>query len=174
VLLFVRAAHRAGYLDEPRYREQRARWLKVVDDTLGQGRRTDAYSRSIAWVVGYAAGARTKEEGEEALEALPRYEPLPPASTRGTDVDLVIGVVYALAGQPAVALPRFETVARSCYRLENPFAWVFGVQWKGQALAALGEKAQAAEAFSQVQKVWGEARPRSVTAEKVAQQLAQP
>jgi serine/threonine-protein kinase len=171
VLLFVREAHRAGYLDDAGFLEQRARWVKVVDDTIGHGRRTDAYSRSIAWVVGYAAGARTKEDGEEALRELPRYQPLPPAGTRGTDIDLVTGVVYALAGQPKVALPRFESVVRSCYRLENPFAWVYGMQWKGQALEAMGEKAPARAAFEAVRKTWGAARPRSVMAERAAQRL---
>ena len=171
VLLFVREAHRAGYMDEATFVAQRARWLKVVDDTIAKGRRTDAYSKSIAWVVGYAAGARSKEDGVEAMRELPRYQPLPPPGARGTDIDLVIGVVYALADQPALALPRVETVAKSCYRLENPFAWVYGMHWKGQVLEALGKKAEAAEAFGAVTKTWGGARPKSVMAERAQKHL---
>ncbi len=134
----------------------------------------DPYSRSVEWVVGHAAGARTRALAVEALEAMPRYEPIPPPGVRGTEVDLVTAAVYRFSGRPRESLPYIEAADKSCFRLENPIAWMMTQRAMGDTLAALGDVLGARAAYQQVIDTWGKSRPRCVTVDEARKSLAAP
>ncbi|MBL8956105.1 MAG: hypothetical protein JNK82_35355, partial [Myxococcaceae bacterium] len=160
-LVMVSAARSLGVLDREAGRVERQRWLAPVVEAQERAGGTDPYSKSVAWVVGYAINATDEESAREALDAMPRYAPIPPPGLRGTDVDLVISSIYLLLGRPEDARPYSETVARSCLRLENPYAWVFGQQQHGKVLAALGEEEAARALYQRVIDAWQGAKPAS-------------
>jgi hypothetical protein len=161
-LLFLGLAREAGGIAQSELERERARWLGLVAATRRRvGARTDPYAKAYPWVVGYAAGAGTRDDALAALAVLPDYQPLPAPGAREGDVDLVIGKVYVLAGQADRGLPYVESAARSCFRLENPFAWVYAQHMLGEAYAARGDRPAALAAYREVLRVWAHAKPRS-------------
>jgi serine/threonine-protein kinase len=173
LLLFAVVAHELCEMPDDVYRAERTRLLALAETARrNAGNLDDPYLRLLPWIVGYAAGTRTSSEANEALVALPAYGSIPAAGISPTDTDLVFGVVYLAAGMPARARPYLDGVARTCFRLKNPIAWVFGVVNRAHMLAELGERDAARGELQRVIDRWGRARPRSVHADEAASMLA--
>jgi eukaryotic-like serine/threonine-protein kinase len=75
---------------------------------------------------------------------------------------------------PAAHLPAQGPLAKlgACHPLVDPFAFVRAGLALGQELEAKGDKAGACGAYQKVLERWGQAKPRSVTAEKARQRAA--
>jgi eukaryotic-like serine/threonine-protein kinase len=125
----------------------------------------------MPWIVGYAAGTQNAEQAHETIEALPAYEPLPEPGAHESDVDLVIGQVFAQGGQPARARPYLERAAHSCLLLENPYATLYAKRRLGDLLLATGEPARGRVELETLLSYWGEARPGSIFADAAREAL---
>jgi serine/threonine-protein kinase len=161
-LLFLGILQRAGGMEARERDEQRQHWIGIYDRTLrAAGGEVDVYTHALPWVLGYAAGTTSVAEARTAIAALPRFEPLPAPGAHEGDIDLVIGQVFALDGQPARALPYLERAAQACLLLENPFATLYALHRFGTMLARAGESGRARRAYETVLRYWGNAQPHS-------------
>lgn len=154
-------AERAGGLLSPSaFDEKRADWASRWEVRL-----PESY-RPYAWLHGYARVALTREDAQEALEALPRFGGIP-RFTPLTFGDAFVGKTYFLADRAAEAMPYLQRAARSCLALDHPVDHTQSEALLGQALAQQGDTSGACSAFSVVLSRWGNARPRSLTADAV-------
>jgi serine/threonine protein kinase/tetratricopeptide (TPR) repeat protein len=146
---------------DPRRREWVERQLK-----------SPSGSGSLTWALGWAVPASTREDANEALAALAGNAKL--ALPRGGEgmmprhasVDSAAGHVLLLAGKPSDAVPYLRRAAHNCLALTEPFEHLHASFDLGQALEATGDKPGACAAYKVVLTHWGNAKPRSVTAEK--------
>jgi serine/threonine protein kinase len=122
----------------------------------------------LVWVFAYAATALTAGEAKGAIDALPRFVPLTSFMQGQTPIepDAYAGRTYWLAGKPAEAIPYLKRAVDNCTAPLEPAVHMHAALNLGQALEATGDKAGACAAFKVVVDRWGNAKPRSVTAEK--------
>ncbi len=168
ILQFAQWLYARGAMDRAALDKYRGEWLAAAN-RAGVSKKPGA--RILPWFSGYVLGVRTPDLAKEALDALGPYLPLPEPGLLNTASDVGIGVVYALGGQPDAARTYLESVARSCYRLDNPFAYVLALEQLGALREASGDVAGARQAYQEIVDLWGEARPRSVRAERAKARL---
>ena len=119
----------------------------------------------LSWFLAYAATAVDAEDARAALEAMPRYLPLPDVLARDDTMDDAFGTTYLLAGKVDLALPYLQRAARSCSALDHPLTQTAAHLHLGTALEALGDRPAACAAYRTVLERWGSAKPRSVSAD---------
>jgi serine/threonine-protein kinase len=154
-LWILSVERRGGRITSDEYAARRAQWL----ERKGPVARGDAQGRSGLWALAYALQAETEDEAREAMAALP---------DSGLRIALsdeymseATGRVLVLTGKPREAIPYLEAEATCTIDF-------FGVRanyWLGRAREALGEKERACAAYGAVLAYWGDAKPRSVTAD---------
>jgi eukaryotic-like serine/threonine-protein kinase len=162
--LLLAALRGAGKISREAFVARRDQWARDWD------RRIARPFRNYIWLHGYAATVSSLEDARDALSALPRYEPLPPYRIQ-TLVDAGVGFTFLLAGQSDEALNWLEQATRSCRALVFPVEYVRAHYWLGQAREMRGDKPAACVAFQTVLDRWGEAKPRSVTADKSRERM---
>jgi eukaryotic-like serine/threonine-protein kinase len=121
--------------------------------------------RGYVWISGYAATARTADDAAHALEVLPRLGPLPPFAPK-TVAEASIGNVYLLAGRVDEAAPLIERGAATCLAFERPMDHTHAQLLLGTVREARGDRLGACSAYAAVLARWGDAKPRSITADK--------
>jgi serine/threonine-protein kinase len=134
-----------------------------------QARLARAYHPYV-WIYGHARSARTREQAEAALAALPRYGPIPWYRAQ-LGADAHIGRAFLLAGRAQEALPYLENASSSCLPFQDPFAWVQANAWLGEAREKTGDVAGACGAYARLLSRWGGA-PRSVTSRYAKARIA--
>ena len=122
------------------------------------------------WFPGYALPADTPEDASAALAALDAYEPLP-AKEFFSVPEALAGRVYLLASKATDAIPRLERGVASCTALDEPILHTRALLDLGRAREATGDKVGACDEYKAVVARWGEAKPRSVTAEAARARL---
>jgi serine/threonine protein kinase/tetratricopeptide (TPR) repeat protein len=160
-----------GSLSRAAYREARDAWL--ADRATHE--RIAGQPKGFDWSLAFSHAVLDRAEALEALEALPRFMPLPDASSRTPDIDEPIANVYILAGRPAEALPFALRAARSCLGLDAPLEATRAYFRIGQASAMLGDRDSACRAYRQVVARWGGNGARkepSVTAREATAAIA--
>jgi eukaryotic-like serine/threonine-protein kinase len=162
VFLF-RVAQAGGKISKEQFESLRKRWLtaSVEGDDAPVG---------ASWVFAYAAPAETEADARSALVALPPDTDLERA--RFFNVDAHVGKVYLLAGRQDEAVRWLQRSAASCWVLRDVLAHTRGLLFLGQALEAKGDTAGACAAYGRVVDRWGNAKPRSITAEKAKARTA--
>jgi hypothetical protein len=117
-----------------------------------------------AWVVLYAGTAMSAADARTALDALPSYSPLP---AFGHDVfkNRAMGNTLFLAGRLDEALPYLRRAVTACYSNDFVFSHHRAAETLGEALEATGDAASACAAYANVLLTWGNAKPRSKTAD---------
>jgi serine/threonine protein kinase len=172
-LLFLGVAELAGAISAADHDLQRQQWLdRFARSIESSGGAVDSYTRTFPWVVGYAATARTPEMARKALAVLPAYEPLPAPGQRDSDIDVVIGQVFALGGDSQRAQPYLEHATRSCFLFEYPIATLYAKSLLGQLLIERGELDRGSRELEIVLHYWGNARPYSRDAAEAGRALA--
>ncbi len=164
MLLLRRAVHTGG-LSAGEFEERRAAWVAARQQTSGA-------EPALVWVYGYALPAQNADEAKAALAALPRFGRLvwfPMA--RSGNPDAAVGHVYLLAGRFDEALPFLKKAAASCNLGAWPFLQQNAALDLGATLEHLGDERGACDAYKGVVDRWGNAKPRSVTAEKARARL---
>jgi serine/threonine-protein kinase len=157
--LALAAARRAGRMTRQEFEVRRAGWVR------GWSGRISADFRGFIWLHGYAATVESAEDAREALAALPAYEPLPrfrPLTMAGA----AAGLTFLLGGRTEEAVTWLRQATKSCRALAFPLEHTRAHEWLGQALEARGDKEGACAAYKVVLDGWGNAKPRSVTAER--------
>ncbi len=125
------------------------------------------------WATVYAGFAETLDEAREAVDALPAYLPFPPDSRHTPAFDAEVGKAFALAGRFDEAVPLLSSVTRACIALGSPQLQTRAFYFLGLALEGKGDLEAAKRAYQVVVDRWGNAKPRSTTAEKARQRIAQ-
>jgi len=152
------AAFAGGQLGRAEMMARRDGWLGAWTE------RVTPAARSYLWLYGHAAVTASTGDAREALGALSRLEPLPPYRPM-TLVDAAVGRTFLLGGQVQEAARWLEQGARRCEALGFPVEHTRAHLWLGQAREASGDRKGACAAYRVVLDRWGDARPRSVTAE---------
>jgi serine/threonine-protein kinase len=149
------AERQAGLLPA---REARARGEQWRRDWLA---RLSGEPPPALWVMGEARMVETEAEAAHALASRPLLERLP----RDLDPDAV-GNVSLLARRYEEAEPLLRSAAHACFVLDAPFDVVRASLHLGLALEGRGDHDGACAAYREVLARWGDARPRSVTADR--------
>jgi serine/threonine-protein kinase len=158
-------AYRAGVLSRSAFVAQRDAWIRAKFD-LPEVKS----ARGALWELGYAAIAETADEAREALDALPRFEPLPKGWSYEME-DAYVGRTYLLAGRPSEAVPWLQKATHNCNTLIMPIDHTRAHLWLGQALEQTGDPPGACEAYAVVEQRWGHATPPSVTAKLARERM---
>jgi serine/threonine-protein kinase len=153
------AQRRAGLLSPDDFEARRREWV----DAWAQ--RAQPGYLPFVWLHGYAAVAETAGDAQRALDEQPSFGPIPRYAPY-TPGDAYIGTTYYLAGRMSEALPFLRRAARSCMALAWPFEHTRALLALGETQAALGLREEACSSYGVVLARWGNARPRSVTADK--------
>jgi serine/threonine-protein kinase len=153
------AERRAGLLSAAETETQRDEWIASWSKRVG------ADNRPFLWLYAYAAPAETKEDALRALAEEPKYGGAP-KYTRWALGDFYRGKTYLLVGRVDEAIPLLYRASRSALALSAPFDHTHANLLLGRALAGVGRKEEACAAFRVVLARWGNAKPRSVSAEE--------
>jgi serine/threonine-protein kinase len=136
------------------------------------------------WTIVRLSGNPTPEEAKEDLAVAPPMAVL--EVRRPTVLDIPnrafrVGMAFLRTGSPAIARPWLEQATRACvwdWRTDpvmpDQFAFpqVQAYLAVGEAREATGDKAGAREAYREVLRRWGDAKPKSVTADEARARLA--
>jgi serine/threonine-protein kinase len=117
------------------------------------------------WFEVYATPAFSAADAREALDALPRYTPLPPYEGNVVN-ECLMGRVLLLAGRVDEALAHLRRAMSACFSPDSTRSHQYAAELLGEALEAKGDKDGACAAYGEVLLHWGNAKPRSVTADK--------
>jgi len=147
----------AGDIDDNEYATRRDRWIAEWN------RRGTRFSGEI-WLAAQAMPARTPAEAKAAVAARPAdFEPI--LLFRLGNYAVHFGRVYALAGDLDAARRYLEDGTAQCRQLYSPLPRIRAHDELGRVYEALGHTAKACEQYAAVLARWGEARPKSVTAD---------
>jgi tetratricopeptide (TPR) repeat protein len=163
-LLGIAYGHRL--LSRDQWARSTAAWQKEQED---RGRLNAFEGWVLRW--GSIAGGRNdaraalEEEPNEAAESAPAPTLL---SFYVGFMEAFEGRIRLLAGDAVRAEPLLDAAARSCQGLAQPFLNTRAHLWLGMAHEELEHTREACEAYGVVRRRWGQAVPRSVTAEEAA------
>ena len=163
-LRLARLALRKGGLSRSAFDARRATWL-------------DAQKRSVAqpgltWAYAYAATAETREEADAAFAALSAFAPLSSFAYYVGIPDAEIGSAYFLAGRVDEAVTHLSRAVANCAGFRHPFVHARAAMQLGQALEQKGEPRRACDAYRDVVTRWGNAKPRSISAERAKARMS--
>jgi serine/threonine-protein kinase len=153
----LQALRRAGRMTKADLRAERDRFIIEWRPRLGPD-----YQPHL-WLITYANLAEDDADAREALDALPSFNGLP-SMFASLGEELSIGRVYLLAGQLDEAIPWLSQAAHAC-RLADVRVVEANLEL-GEALERKGDKDKSCAAYAYVLRRWGNAKPKSVTADE--------
>jgi serine/threonine-protein kinase len=129
------------------------------------------------WVAVYVYDDPSPTMARDAVSKMPSAPELEALraelSKRGDSANLAAaGITLARAGHADLAIPWLQQGVKPCLRYQILFIRMHAELELGKALAAAGDNAGAREAFETILRYWGEAKPRSVTADEARRRLA--
>jgi hypothetical protein len=145
----------------------RDRWLARQPP---QSTRTNTLA--TRWMSAFAFPARSHEDGQAALAALPRFEAPRRAFARMPLEEEAIGRATLLAGDVAGAVPHLRTAAHSCWGVFAPIEETRAALELGNAYEQSGRRADACTEYARVAARWGAARASTTAAEARARQAS--
>ncbi len=171
-LYFARVALPPDRPPPPAFEIQRRAW---IEQRLASG----ASRGSMMWTYAYALPALTAAEAKAAIEALPENAPRAVPSFGGWGFsgrvgspDASAGHVYLLAGQLDDAIVHLRRAADACDVYDSTLDHVRASLDLGRALEEKGDRDGACAAYRSVLARWGQAKPRSVTADAARERTA--
>ena len=153
-----RQAVRPGGLARSELVARRAAWIE-------EERRNLAHP-GLIWTYAYASSAETPEEANEALRALPEFAPLTSVVHYVGIPDAEVGKTYLLAGDVDQAIAYLTKAVATCVAFRHPFVHTRAQLQLGEAFERKGNTSGACGAYQKVVERWGNAKPRSISAEK--------
>ena len=127
-------------------------------------------TRSFVWMYAYANPAETAIDAQVAVAREPEFDPLSRFKPLSL-ADEAIGRAYALAGRTDDAIATLTRATHTCFPVDFPIEHTRAHYFLGVAEEAKGDVPAACAAYRVVRERWGEARPRSVTAELAAARI---
>jgi tetratricopeptide (TPR) repeat protein len=153
------ALHKARRIPDVEFRSKRAAWAEESKAKL------PPRLANNAWLMFYADTVVTPADATEAFEALPRFSPLP--SFEGDAwAERVMGDALLLVGRVDEAIPHLRHAVTACFDPEHVYSHNVAARLLGEALEVSGDKTGACAAYATVLARWGQAKPRSSTADK--------
>ncbi len=168
---FFEFLFRAGKLDRASFVERRSRWLDAETEHDRAADKVTARQASMTWTKAYAAFVESPAEAKEALDALPKYLPLTPASQAPLWYNFSVGKTMLHGGRADEAVTRLHRVANACVALRHPMLHTRAHLLLGQAYEARGDVASAKRAYQVVIDRWGAATPPSTSARAARDRL---
>ena len=162
---------RGGKISQPDLDERRKSWQR--DQEANETQQEIMRLGPFRWAQLYAGFAESADEAKDALGKLNDFLPLPPDSRRTAAFDAEIGKSYALAGNAEAALGPLRRVTSACIALGSPILQTRSFYFLGMALETKGDLDGAKAAYQTVIDRWGNAKPRSRTAEDAKKRLKQ-
>lgn len=160
-MAFLEAKRRGGALDAAGFAAAREAWASGWVDGTGDT------MQAAVWFIGYAAPARSEAEAREALAAQPPLQPAAFYTQMAPKVEMWLGGLHSMAGDPESALPHLQIAARSCTALDEPIQHTVATFRLGLVREQRNDKPGACAAYRTVLGRWGRARG-SVTAQAAA------
>jgi tRNA A-37 threonylcarbamoyl transferase component Bud32/tetratricopeptide (TPR) repeat protein len=154
----MRIAARAGAISEPDLRARRDAWYGAATRVLSSD-----VDRLRAWELAYGLGIEREDEALEALSVWPADIQRPSATQ---EIDASLGRALWLGGKQGEAQPYLERYSLRCSRWEDILSSMREDLLYGRVLEARGDRDRACPVFAAILARWGEAKPRSVTAEE--------
>jgi serine/threonine-protein kinase len=150
----------AGAISEDDLRASRAKFLEEWGRLSSRTR----FVRGVEWVLGHGGLVESKADADDALRELPAFSPIP-VGQRTSMNDDALGRARLFAGDVAGAVAPLRRASRMCTAMDDPFRHVRVHLLLGRALEA-SDAAAACDTYKVVIERWGDAKPRSVTAEE--------
>jgi tetratricopeptide (TPR) repeat protein len=173
-----RILERTGDISVQELEQRRNEWL---DRTMATAATEDAASTTAVekaeiWALAYVHGIEQKDEAVEALTNQPAgahwsqlyhhylvdYYPL----------DAALGRAFWLGGKHSEAMKYLERTFERCDRVPSIFVTMRSALLYGRALEEQRNKEKACNVYRDILARWGDARPRSVTAEEAERRSA--
>ncbi len=161
---FFEFLFRAGKIDRAAFVEKRSRWLDAENERDRAADKVTARQASMTWTKAFAAFVESPEEAKEALDALPKYLPLTPASQAPIWYNFSVGKTMLYGGRTDEAVTRLHRVANACLALRHPQLHTRAHLLLGMAYEARGDVEAAKRAYGVVVERWGAASPPSTSA----------
>jgi serine/threonine-protein kinase len=139
---------RAKRITDDEFRAKRDEWVAAARAKLPPS------WAGMAWFTFYAMPARTPDEAREALDALPKFEPLAPYEGLEDDEESM-GRVLLLAGRGDDAEPHLRRAATVCAGPDELYPQLRATGELGQVLESRRDVAGACEAYARVIARWG-------------------
>jgi serine/threonine protein kinase/tetratricopeptide (TPR) repeat protein len=152
----------AGLLSKEELVAKRTAWLS------GWETKSPPFFHGYLWVQAFSETTFSPEDAREALAALPRYGGVPAVRSLNA---LSVGRIYWIAGDIDSAVRTLSVEARACNAYRWPFEHVRANYMLGRALQSKGDTKGACASYQAVIARWGNAKPRSVTAEEAATRM---
>jgi len=159
-----RQAVRPGGMPRAEFVRRRTAWIEAE-------RRNIAHP-GLTWTYAFASSAETEEEAIEALRVLPEYAPLSSVVHYAGIPDAEVGRTYLLAGRVGEAVPYLTKAVATCVAFRHPFVYTRAALELGEALERSRDASGACRAYHKVVDRWGNAKPRSISAEKAKARMA--
>jgi serine/threonine protein kinase/tetratricopeptide (TPR) repeat protein len=155
-MLMLRTSLHAGAVSREAFAKQRDEWV-------AKGQNAHSTDPGRVWVAAYVSGIEQPEEAAEALKALAKLPPGSPSQATRRNFGVEIGRMYLLAGRVSEALPLLRSENQACAGPGNGHKGSF---YLGQAFEQKGDANGACTAYQAVIDRWGNAKPRSITADR--------
>jgi serine/threonine protein kinase len=162
---------RGGKITQTDLDDRRKSWLR--DQEANETQQEVRRHAPFRWAELYASFAETADEAKDALAKLNDFLPMPPESNRSAGFEADVGKTYALASDFKEAVPALKRVTGACIALGAPVAQTRSFYYLGMALETQGDIEGAKAAYQTVVDRWGDAKPRSRTAEDAKKRLKQ-
>jgi len=168
-LVLLACKQEAGSMTSEEFGKQRDAW---VDELVADWKKQE---REIApgffWIQLHAQFVRDEETAKAALARKKEFLPMPVTVMGSASRHAIVGRALAMAGRAKEAVAELRPAMAACEELKDPLAYIGARYWYGVALEESGDDAGAKKAYEVVLARWGDAKPRSVTAERAEKRL---
>jgi serine/threonine-protein kinase len=153
----TRVAAHDGRLSLRDARARQKEWFESATGSTGEQR-----IRQTLWRLAYLEGIERRGDAEEALAIRPAAHQ---GSVLDDALDGSLGRALSLAGRRDEAIAYLARAHRRCDRLVSVVSAMRSDLVYGEALEKGGDRAGACDAYRSILARWGEAKPRSATAD---------
>ena len=160
---FARVVARTGAISASELSARRDAWLRTAAAAT-------VIQKAGAWGLAHALGIERADDALEALAATPA-EMTSRSGSPLIQLDALRGGALWLAGRGDEAEPLLRRAILRCDEMRNLFSRRRAELILGRVLEARGDKLPACEAYRDLVSRWGDAKPRSVTAEEARKRI---
>jgi eukaryotic-like serine/threonine-protein kinase len=150
---------------------KRKKQLWLEEEKRSDQRKERERSSGLRWWYMHGESVQTRAQATEAVAAIRDFSPLPVDARREPGFDLALGRAYARAEKYIEAKRELEKLVSGCRSFDHPLEDMHARYELATALQALGETGRAKQLYEEIVTAWGNAKPRSVTAEAAKTRL---
>jgi len=168
-LALLACKHEAGSMTSEEFGKLRDTW---VDELVADWKKQEKeIVPGFFWIQLHAQFVRDEATAKAALARKKEFFPMPTTVMGSAGRHAIVGRALAMAGRAKEAVAELRPAMAACDELSDPLAYIGARYWYGVALEESGDEAGAKKAYEMVLARWGDAKPRSVTAERAEKRL---